>query len=152
MEKTEIKVANNVKKDAIQNYALFKWNLVEEQEDLKETKLVFERDDSLPYYKKLVALENKFNNVYTIPGWFGYGFIFMILGYVTTLTILWLTHVLDVEKGVFVLILAIPTGVMLLLNVLLTYLRSKQMRDHIEKKELKYQKYQKLVDKLENQQ
>ena len=148
MEKVEIKVLNNVKDDAIRNYELFKWKLVEQVPDLKETTLVFERDDEVSYYPELVKLENKFNKVFSIPGWIFYLLIAITLVYVTTVAILWLTHVLNVEKGILVIIIAIPTGILLLLNVFLTYLRNKEMDYHINKKEEKYRIYQEKVDKI----
>ena len=148
MEKIEIKVLNNVKEDAKKNYQLFKWVLVDEKEDLKETTLTFQRDDQVPYYQELVKLENKFNKVYSIPGWVGYSLIGLILVYVTTIAILYLTHIINVEKQLLILILAIPTGILLLLNVFISYLRSKEMNYHLTKKEEKYAKYQKKVDEL----
>ena len=148
MEKVEIKVLNNVKDDAIRNYELFKWKLVEQTPDLKETTLVFERDNEVSYYPELVKLENKFNKVFSIPGWLFYVLIGITLVYVTTIAILWLTHVLNVDKGILVIIIAIPTGVLLLLNVFLTYLRNKEMDYHINKKEEKYRIYQEKVDKI----
>ena len=148
MEKIEIKVLNNVKEDAKKNYQLFKWILVEEKEDLKETTLVFQRDDQVSYYSALVKLENKFNKVYSIPGWIAYALIGLILLYVTTIAILWLTHIIDVEKKYLILLLAIPTGLLLLGNVFITYLRSKEMDYHLNNKSEKYAKYQKRVDEL----
>ena len=148
MEKVEIKVLNNVKEDAIKNYQLFKWQLVEQHSDLKETTLVFERDNEVSYYPELVKLENDFNKVYSIPGWIFYVLIAITLVYVTTIAILWLTHCLPVEKGVMVIILAIPTGILLLINVGFSYLRNKQMDYHINNKDEKYQKYQEKVDKI----
>ena len=148
MEKIEIKVLNNVKEDAKKNYQLFKWVLVEEKTDLRETTLVFERDNEVSYYPELVKLENKFNKVYSIPGWIGYALIGLILVYVTIIAILWITHIVDLEKQYFVIILAIPTGVLLLLNVLFTFLRGREMNYHLTKKDEKYAKYQKLVDEL----
>ena len=148
MEKVEIKVLNNVKDDAIKNYELFKWKLVEQVPDLKETTLVFERDNEVSYYPELVKLENKFNKVFSIPGWIFYLLIAITLVYVTTVAILWLTHVLNVEKGILVIIIAIPTGILLLLNVFLTYLRNKEMDYHINKKEEKYRIYQEKVDRI----
>lgn len=148
MEKVEIKVLNNVKDDAIRNYELFKWKLVEQTPDLKETTLVFERDNEVSYYPELVKLENKFNKVFSIPGWLFYVLIGITLVYVTTIAILWLAHVLNVDKGILVIIIAIPTGVLLLLNVFLTYLRNKEMDYHINKKEEKYRIYQEKVDKI----
>ena len=148
MEKVEIKVLNNVKDDAIRNYELFKWKLVEQTPDLKETTLVFERDNETSYYPELVKLENKFNKVFSIPGWIFYLLIAITLVYVTTVAILWLTHVLNVEKGLLVIIIAIPTGILLLLNVFLTYLRNKEMDYHINKKEEKYRIYQEKVDRI----
>ena len=82
MEKIEIKVLNNVKDDAIKNYTLFKWVLLEEKPDLRETTLVFERDDQVSYYPELVKLEKKFNKVYSIPGWIGFLIIGLIVIYV----------------------------------------------------------------------
>ena len=148
MEKVEIKVLNNVKDDAIKNYELFKWKLVEQVPDLKETTLVFVRDNEVSYYPELVKLENKFNKVFSIPGWLFYVLIAITLVYVTTIAILWLTHVLNVDKGVLVIIIAIPTGILLLLNVFLTYLRNKEMDYHINKKEEKYRIYQEKVDRI----
>lgn len=148
MEKVKIQVLNNVAKDAIRNYTLFEWKLVEQKEDLKETTLVFERDDETPYYHELVKLENDFNKVYSIPAIVPYIFIILTLLYVSTMAILWLTHVINVEKVVFVIMLAIPTGVFLLLNVFVTFLRTRQMNYHLTKKEEKYQKYQKKVNEL----
>ena len=148
MEKVEIQVLNNVKDDAIRNYQLFKWQLVEEKSDLKETTLVFERDNEKSYYPQLVELENKFNKVYSIPSWIFYVLIGLTLVYVTTIAILWLTKALNVEKSVMVLILAIPTGILLLINVFVSYLRNKEMDYHLNKKEEKYRKYQEKVDKI----
>ena len=148
MEKVEIKVLNNVKDDAIRNYQLFKWQLVEEKVDLKETTLVFERDNEVTYYQELVKLEEKFNKVYTIPSWIFYVLIGLTLVYVTTIAILWLTKVLDIEKSKMVIILAIPTGILLLVNVFISYLRNKQMDNHINKKEDKYRLYQEKVDRI----
>ena len=68
--------------------------------------------------------------------------------YVSLIAILWLTHVLDVDKGKLVIILAIPTGALLLANVGLSYLRTKQMNDHIVNKENKYKIYQDKIDQL----
>ena len=148
MEKVEIKVLNNVKDDAIKNYQLFKWNLVEEKNDLKETTLVFERDNEVSYYNELVKLEDKFNKVYSIPGWLFYVLVGITLIYVTTIAILWLTHTLPMEKSQMILLLAIPTGVLLLINVFLTYLRNKEMDYHLNKKDEKYRKYQEKIDKI----
>ena len=148
MEKVEIKVLNNIKEDAKKNYQLFKWVLVSEKEDLKETTLVFERDDQVPYYDELVKLEDRFNKVYTIPGWIGYALIGLILLYATSIAILWLTHIINIEKSLLILILAIPTGILLLGNVFISYLRNKEMNYHLTKKEEKYVKYQKKIDEL----
>ena len=148
MEKVEIKVLNNVKDDAIRNYELFKWHLIEEKPDLKETTLVFERDNEVSYYPELVKLEDKFNKVFTIPGWLTYVLVGITLVYVTLMAILWLTHVLTVDKPIFVIILAIPTGVLLMINVFLSYLRNKQMDYHINKKDEKYRVYQEKVDSI----
>ena len=148
MEKVEIKVLNNVKDDAIRNYQLFKWQLVEEKVDLKETTLVFERDNEVSYYQELIKLEEKFNKVYSIPGWLLYVFVGLTALYVSIIAILWLTHNLPMEKQQMIILLAVPTGVMLLLNVFLSYLRSKEMERHLNKKEEKYQQYQKKVDEI----
>ena len=78
----------------------------------------------------------------------GYSLIGLILVYVTTIAILYLTHIINVEKQLLILILAIPTGILLLLNVFISYLRSKEMNYHLTKKEEKYAKYQKKVDEL----
>ena len=148
MEKVEITVLNNVKDDAIRNYQLFKWNLVEEKNDLKETTLVFERDNETSYYKELVKLEEKFNKVYSIPGWIFYVLVGLTAVYVTLIAILWLTHNLPMEKQQMILLLAIPTGTLLLVNVFLSYLRTNEMNRHINKKEEKYQQYQRKVDEI----
>ena len=47
-----------------------------------------------------------------------------------------------------IIILAVPTGILLLLNVFFTYLRNKEMDYHINKKEEKYRSYQEKVDKI----
>lgn len=148
MEKVEIKVLNNVKEDAKRNYQLFKWVLEDEKEDLRETTLSFSRDDQTPYYKELVKLENKFNKVYSIPSWTGYLLIGLILIYVTIIAILYLTHIINVEKQIFIIILAIPTGILLLGNVFISFLRSRELNYHLTHKEEKYAKYQKKVDEL----
>lgn len=148
MEKVEITVLNNVKDDAIKNYQLFKWRLIEERNNLKETTLVFERDNEVSYYQDLVKLEDKFNKVYTIPGWLFYVLVGITLIYVTLIAILWLTHSLPMEKSQMILLLAIPTGVLLLINVFLSYLRNKEMDYHINNKEEKYRKYQQKIDEI----
>lgn len=150
MEKIEIKVENNIRDDAIRNYQLFKWELVNEQKDLKETTLTFSRDNEVPYYNELVKLENQFNKIYTIPSWISYVLIVLTLVYVSVIAILWLTHVFPFDKSIIAIILAIPTGIFLLLNVLVSYLRSRQFDNHVKHKEEKYQKYQEKVNELIN--
>ena len=148
MEKVEIKVLNNVKEDAKKNYELFKWVLIDEKNDLKETTLTFQRDDQVPYYAQLVKLENKFNKVYSIPSWMFYLLIAITLVYVSVIAILWMTKVLDLPKSTIVLILAIPTGILLLVNVGLTYLRNREMNYHINHKDDKYRKYQEKINQI----
>lgn len=148
MEKIEIKVLNNIKDDAIKNYTLFKWVLIEEKPNLKETTLVFERDDQMDHYQEIVKLEKQFNNVYKIPGWIGYVLIGITLIYVTVIAILWITHILDMDKQSMIILLAVPTGVLLLLNVLFTYLRNREMQYHLNHKDEKYLKYQKKIDEI----
>lgn len=148
MEKIEIKVLNNVKDDAIRNYQLFEWKLIEEKNDLRETTLIFERDNSTPYYQKLVKLENQFNNVYKIPSWVSYSLIVVTLIYVTVIMILWLTHVLQMQKSYVVLLLILPSGFLLLINLLINYIRSKEMQNHINSKENKYKIYEEKIKKI----
>lgn len=150
MEKTQIKVENNVKNDAIRNYRLFQWVLVDEVNDLKETTLTFERDNEVPYYKDLVRLENQFNKVYSLPSWLSYVFTVVALIYVSIMAILYLTHVITLDKSLVAIIIAIPGGVLLLLNVLVSFIRNKQMNHHLTRKEEKYQKYQEKVNQLIN--
>ena len=149
MERTEIKVLNNAKDDAIRNYELFKWKLEEQKVDLKETTLVFSRDNKMEHYEEIVKLENKFNNIYTIPSWISYLLIGLTLVYVSLIAILWLTKVLNLEKSYIVILLAVPTGIFLLLNVFLSYLRNRQLDNHIKNKEEKYRLYQEKIDKLD---
>ena len=148
MEKVEIKVLNNVKKDAIRSYELFLWRLEEEKNDLKESTLVFSRDDQVSYYPELVRLEKQFNKVYSIPGWASYVLIGIALVYVSVMAILWLTHVITLDKSYFAIAIAVPTGVLLLINVLFTYLRNKQLNNFLNTKEERYKKYQEKVNQL----
>ena len=148
MEKVEIKVLNNVKKDAIRSYELFLWRLEEEKNDLKESTLVFSRDDQVSYYPELVRLEKQFNKVYSIPGWASYILIGIALVYVSVMAILWLTHVITLDKSYFAIAIAVPTGVLLLINVLFTYLRNKQLNNFLNTKEERYKKYQEKVNQL----
>ena len=148
MEKVEIKVLNNVKKDAIRSYELFLWRLEEEKNDLKESTLVFSRDDQVSYYPEVVRLEKQFNKVYSIPGWASYVLIGIALVYVSVMAILWLTHVITLDKSYFAIAIAVPTGVLLLINVLFTYLRNKQLNNFLNTKEERYKKYQEKVNQL----
>ncbi|MCR5184832.1 MAG: hypothetical protein K6C32_01975 [Bacilli bacterium] len=148
MSKVTITVLNNTRDDAIKNYQLFEWKLIEEKKDLKETTLTFERDENTPYYPELVALEEKFHKVYTFPSWLSYVLIAITLIYVSVIAILWISHVIDVKKEILVIILAIPTGVLLLINTGLSFLRSRQMNHHILHKEEKYQEYAKKIEEI----
>ena len=150
MEKVELKVLNNVKDDAKKNYELFKWKLEEEKSDLKETTLVFSRDENMPHYEEIVKLENKFNKVYSIPSWIFYVLIVITLVYVSVIGILFLTKVLNFDKSIVAVIIAVPTGILLLVNVGLSYLRNRQMAYHLNKKEEKYAKYQAKIDEILN--
>lgn len=141
MEKVTIKVLNNVKEDAKRNYQLFEWRLVEEKSDLKETTLTFERDETMDHYQDIIKLENRFNRVYSIPSWVSYIIIAIILVYVTLIAIFWKTKVLDLDKSGIVILMAVPTGILLLVNTGLSFYRNKQMHDHINKKEEKYRLY-----------
>lgn len=148
MEKTTITIKNNVKEDCKKNYQLFEWTLLEEKNDLSETTLTFFRDNEVPYYQELVKLENRFNNVYTIPSWISYILIGLILIYVSLMAILFISKAIDIKKEMFVLILAVPTGILLLTNIFISYLRHKQLMEHINNKEKKYLKYQSLIEQI----
>lgn len=150
MEKVTINVLNNVKEDAKKNYELFEWKLIEEKNDLKETTLTFERDNSVSYYSELVKLENKFNRIYHIPSWVSYALIVVILIYVTTIAILWKCKAFDFDKAGVVLLMAIPTGVLLLVNTFITFLRSRDFNNHVNHKEEKYELYRSKISQLRN--
>ena len=111
---------------------LFDWRLV--KEDKKENApsiLTFERDTNTPYYQEMVEIEKETSPKF-IPFWVLIIFVALAFALVTTCLIISLLKVPGFDTLKCFLIFFIPTSVCLSVDVLLFYLRSKQLMKYLQ--------------------
>ena len=111
---------------------LFDWRLV--KEDKKENApsiLTFERDTNTPYYQEMVEIEKETSPKF-IPFWVLIIFVALAFALVTTCLIISLLMVPGFDTLKCFLIFFIPASVCLSVDVLLFYLRSKQLMKYLQ--------------------
>lgn len=114
---------------------LFDWRLVkEEKKENAPSLLTFERDENVPYYQEMVAVEKE-TSPRLMPFWPVIAVVALAFITMTTYLILFfaLRQTTDIKK--YFLAFFIPAAVLLLLDVLLFYLRSKQLMNYLKNEE-----------------
>lgn len=142
MEEKVVKTNAENRELVISKACLFEWNLIKEENG----KLYFARDNETPYYQDLVKLELEYGEYRFLP------FVSLIIPAalaficVTVLLILFFVQ-RDFAKN-FWYIFIIPSGISLIIAVILTFLRMKTLDKVMNEKPKKDLEYQQKIKKL----
>lgn len=132
MERCQRKVNSYSVTRSVYLMGLFDWRLVnEEKKDNAPSILTFERDDSVPYYQEMLAVEKE-TSPHLFPFWPLVAVVALAFVTMTTYLILFLalkdtTNIKDYFFAFFV-----PAAVLLLVDVIFFYLRSKQLMKYLQ--------------------
>ena len=132
METCQRKVNSHSVSRSVYLMGLFDWRLV--KEDKKENApsiLTFERDNTTPYYQEMVEIEKETSPKF-IPFWVLIIFVAIAFALVTACLIVSLLIVPGLDTLMCFLIFFIPASVCLAADVLLFYLRSKQLMKYLQ--------------------
>ena len=132
METCQRKVNSHAVTRSIYLMGLFDWRLV--KEDKKENApslLTFERDTNTPYYQEMVEIEKE-TSPKLIPFWVLIIFVAIAFALVTTSLIITLLKVPGFDALKCFLIFFIPAALCLSVDVIIFYLRSKQLLKYLE--------------------
>ena len=142
MEEKVVKTNAENRELVISKARLFEWNLVKEENH----KLYFARDNETPYYQDLAKLETEYGEYKFFP------FASLIIPaalaflFITVLLILFFAQ-RDFAKN-FWYIFVIPSGISLIIAVVLTFLRMKTLDKVMNEKTKKDLEYQQKIKKL----
>ena len=132
METCQRKVNSHAVTRSVYLMGLFDWHLV--KEDKKENApsiLTFERDNNTPYYQEMVEIEKETSPKF-IPFWVLIIFVAVAFALVTACLIISLLKIPGFDTLKCFLIFFIPASVCLSADVLLFYLRSKQLMKYLQ--------------------
>ena len=108
---------------------LFDWKLISEEKTQNGPSiLTFERDENTPYYEEMVEIEKEASPK-LLPFWILILFVAIAFALITTALIMALTKVMD--PIVCFLAFFIPASIFLAADVLVFYLRSKQLLKYL---------------------
>ena len=133
METCQRKVNSHSVTRSVYLMGLFDWKLV--KEDKKEgapSILHFERDESVPYYQEMVAIEKDISPK-LIPFWVLIAVVGLAFSLVTVYLILFLALKPNFDSIKYFYIFFIPAMVLLGVDTLIFYLRSKQLMNYLQK-------------------
>ena len=130
METCTRKVNSHFVSRSVYLMGLFDWRLVKEDKyDGAPSVLHFERDnDDTPYYREMVEIEKEASPK-LLPFWILILFVAIAFALITTALIMALTKVMD--PIVCFLAFFIPASIFLAADVLVFYLRSKQLLKYL---------------------
>ena len=132
METCQRKVNSHSVTRSVYLMGLFDWRLV--KEDKKENApsiLTFERETDTPYYQEMVEIEKE-TSPKLIPFWVLIIFVGIAFSLVTASLIITLLKVEGFDALRCFLIFFIPASLCLFIDVVLFYLRSKQLLKYLE--------------------
>ena len=132
METCQRKVNSHSVTRSVYLMGLFDWRLV--KEDKKENApsiLTFERETDTPYYQEMVEIEKE-TSPKLIPFWVLIVFVGIAFSLVTASLIITLLKVEGFDALRCFLIFFIPASLCLFIDVVLFYLRSKQLLKYLE--------------------
>ena len=132
METCQRKVNSHSVSRSVYLMGLFDWRLV--KEDKKENApsiLTFERNNETPYYQEMVEIEKETSPI-LLPFWVLLIFVAVAFALVTASLIISLLKVPGFDPLKTFLIFFIPASVCLLIDVILFYLRSRQLVKYLQ--------------------
>lgn len=132
MEKCQRKVNSFSVTRSVYLMGLFDWRLVnEEKHENAPSILTFERDENVPYYQEMVAVEKE-TSPKLLSFWIFVAIVAVAFLTMTTYLILFLALRPNFDALKYFYIFFIPAIVLLLLDTLLFYLRSKQLMKYLQ--------------------
>ena len=129
METCQRKVNSHSVTRSVYLMGLFDWKLIkEEKHENAPSILYFERDENIPYYQEMVLIENEISP-HLIPFWVLLIFVALAFSLITAALIVSLLRVMEATVCFFSFF--IPAAVLLSVDVVIFYLRSKQMMKYL---------------------
>jgi hypothetical protein len=111
---------------------LFDWKLVkEEKHEDAPSVLYFERNENVPYYQEMVAAE-KDTEPKLLPFWSLIAVVALAFTIMTVYLILWLSMRETFSSIKYFYFFFIPAMILLLVDTLLFYLRSRQLMKYLQ--------------------
>ena len=132
METCQRKVNSHSVSRSVYLMGLFDWRLV--KEDKKENApsiLTFERNNETPYYQEMVEIEKETSPI-LLPFWVLLIFVAVAFALVTASLIISLLKVPGFDPLKTFLIFFIPASICLFIDVILFYLRSRQLMKYLQ--------------------
>lgn len=132
METCQRKVNSHSVSRSVYLMGLFDWRLV--KEDKKENApsiLTFERNNETPYYQEMVEIEKE-TSPKLLPFWVLLIFVAVAFALVTASLIISLLKVPGFDPLKTFLIFFIPASICLFIDVILFYLRSRQLMKYLQ--------------------
>ena len=140
MEKCQRKVNAYAVSRSVYLMGLFDWKLVkEEKKDKAPTTLYFERDENVPYYQEMVEIEKEISPK-LLPFWVLIIPVALAFILITVALIIALSKVPGFEPFKIFLIFFLPASLFLAADVLIFYLRSKQLVSYLKSEQELVQK------------
>ena len=132
METCQRKVNSHSVSRSVYLMGLFDWRLVkEDKKDNAPSILTFERDTNTPYYQEMVEIEKETSPKF-IPFWVLIIFVALAFALVTACLIISLLKVPGFDTLKCFLVFFIPASLCLTTDVVLFYLRSKQLMKYLQ--------------------
>ena len=132
MEKCTRKVNSYTVTRSVYLMGLFDWKLVkEEKHENAPSVLYFERNENVPYYQEMVAAE-KDTEPKLLPFWSLIAVVALAFTIMTIYLILWLSMRETFSSIKYFYFFFIPAMVLLLVDTLLFYLRSRQLMKYLQ--------------------
>ena len=132
MESCQRKVNSHSVDRSVYLMGLFDWRLVkEEKKENAPSILYFERETTAPYYQEMVEIEKEASPK-LIPFWVLIAVVALAFGIVTLYAILVLTNKATFGDIKYFYIFFIPAMVLLLVDTLIFYLRSRQLMKYLQ--------------------
>ena len=132
METCQRKVNSHSVTRSVYLMGLFDWRLVkEEKKENAPSILYFERDTDTPYYQEMVEVEKE-TSPKLIPFWIFFAVLGFVVALITAALIISLLKIPELDAVKCFFIFFIPAAVFLAGDVLLFYLRSKQLLNYLQ--------------------
>ena len=132
METCQRKVNSHSVSRSVYLMGLFDWRLVkEEKKENAPSILTFERNNETPYYQEMVKIEKE-TSPKLIPFWVLIIFVALAFSLVTACLIISLAKAPGFDTLKCFLIFFIPASICLSVDVVLFYLRSKQLMKYLQ--------------------